>query len=496
MRQLCLLVVVCVGLVGAAELSPDYGAIAFRYDDNQTVEIWNKICAVFEKYQAPLCASWITDRIVDDQSFRELGAKMVAAGHEIMDHTPVHNPFVVSITHEDQLGDAKVHHKDEKSICLDYTFGKQYLGESFTVQVKTNAFDIPESLAKRNYILVEEKASGKLYWLRTNPKLPGKLVMLDFWAHGGLDFGERELTLQCVNPRAVDVAPENIRFLVRCSKRNFEAMGLPVPQCWIQPGGPMLALMAEQLQAALEAENYVSAATYGAGPKFTCNPSWQLERYRMQWGDIHPERETVAKMKTLIADGLAKRRVFISGSHLRGNNYPGGWPKFLEAHDELLAWLKENHIPVVTQAVLAKAFYSSCLQISGNLLPDLDRDIDGNGRPDGWEPAKGTSIQDGTIQFQQDGVVFSINNLGGATPGEWTLTCKHDLPKGATLQLQIIPLAVRNPSGKSITISMNQDNPVDFTLPPKTQQVILNCKANNLQGHTVTLKNIQILRKK
>ncbi len=496
------LAMVFAGVVGAAELTPDFGAVAFRFDDNQTIKKWTEMCAVFEKHHVPLCASWNTDKILNDKDYQQLAKKMVAGGHEVMDHTPVHNPFVVNISHLDQVEDAKVHHKDENNIYLDYKFLPNPKGKPFAMKVKKNVGESTGDIGPGGYILAQNLEDKKLYWLVSNAKTPNVYRIEDFWAKDGVDLGEKEYQFQRVETRkGFDFYPENIRFIVRCAKRNFEALGLPSPQCWIQPGGAIVFLSAEQLQSSLEAEGYISAGTYsvnasGKAPKFTCNPSWQLERYRMQWGDIHMEKDSVETAKTLIADGIARRRVMIAASHMIVRNYAGGWQKFLEAHDELLGWMKENQIPIVTQSALAKAFYSNCLQISGNLLPDLKRDLDGNGRPDGWAPAKETSIQDGAIQFKNDGNVFSIPNLGGATSGEWTLTCEHNLPKGASLVLSIVPMAVSAKSGDTIHLSLAKDLPASFTLPPKTQQVTITCKANNLQGNTVTLKNLQILRKK
>ncbi len=493
MKSTMLLAFLCGGIAFAAELSPHVGAVSFRYDDNQNIRKWTDMCEVFEKYGFPLTASWVTEALVDDQGYKELGAKMVAKGHEIMDHTPMHNPFVVNISHSDQLQDAKVHHKDDKCIYLDYIFKKEYTGEPFTVKVQKNTFDCPEQLEKRDYILLAT-SDDKLCWAQRLRKTPDKFQLLDFWARNTIDFGEQEVTFQIVATRkGFDVYPENVRFIARCAKRNFEKMGLPVPKCWIQPGGAVLALSAEQLQKSLEAEGYVSAATYsGKGFKFTCTANWQLERYRMQWGDIHPETETVEQMKTAIADGIAKRRVIISGSHMKAAKGAEGWAKFLKLHDELLAWIKEKRIPVVTQAVLSETFYRDGQQISGNLLPDLARDLDENGRPDGWELASGTSIQDGEISFSQDNAVFTIKNLGGATAGKWTISCDAKLPAGGKVLLGITPMAVTTPTGKTFHVNLN--SPTEIVLPDGTQQVTIICKASNLKGQPAVIRNLQILR--
>ena len=87
--------------------------------------------------------------------------------------------------------------------------------------------------------------------------------------------------------------------------------------------------------------------------------------------------------------------------------------------DGSVEWLKEKQIPVRTMSEWAERLYPESPDFSGNIMPRLDRDLDGNSVPDGYRLSRGTLARNGVLFLPSgSGEVFSITELGGLRRGE------------------------------------------------------------------------------
>ncbi|MBR0459311.1 MAG: hypothetical protein IJJ26_08740, partial [Victivallales bacterium] len=437
MKKLGLLALLATFSLTTLAQDANYGAIAFRFDDNQPLSKWKEMAEVFQKHDAVFSMSLNTDAIRHDKKYIQEICRLQSLGMEVMDHTPPHHPFNMSAEHLDIAKDAKIHHQTENRLYLDYLYKPVTPNKTLSITVEDNQLSIPPELVKRSQVLVD--IGGELFWLQQD-KDKQHFQIFSFWNENNVDLkGKKKLDI-IVREKGKDCHPypENFRFLMRIAQRNFREMGFQPPKSWIHPGGRMVTFMAEDLADLLAEGGYISAATgWCPWQKFTCTPNWKLERYRMNWYDFSLERKNVAEAKALLASCFAKRRLIIVESHMQGHIVPGGWSEYLKRHDELLAWLRQNHVPILTQAQMSETFYRDGMHITGNLLPKLDRDIDEDGQPDGWAPGKDVTFSQNAIRFSQNGNVFQIAGLGGATEGKWHLSAKLDLPANATVTFTV-----------------------------------------------------------
>ncbi|MEI8352015.1 MAG: hypothetical protein WCG36_06865 [bacterium] len=161
--------------------------------------------------------------------------------------------------------------------------------------------------------------------------------------------------------------------------------------------------------------------------------------YAMQWGDVGDDVGPCVELPALknrIANLLALNKVVIVGSHVCGS------PAYFEKMDGLLAWLKAKNIPVKSHAEWADILYRSGKRLTGNIFPSLDRDLDEDGKPDGYElanaapeasPAEAKLPEKHMLTTHKPGVMFRIQGLGSLPHGQTEISFWCSGPAGTDI---------------------------------------------------------------
>ena len=428
------------GLVTCGLLAADTGfvkkegGIGFRYDDNRTVKMWKEVSDIFDKYGFPLMYA-VNCR--DDQSLsadqqvflRELAKR----GHEIMDHTALHRVFVFSAPDAaEYAGEPWVDHIKGQFVYVKYIFRQdvpvRYAAEKIKVDFAGNKVTLPEEMHKKFQGSKLLKYQGKAYQVAPDRKNKGVFLVKSFWGEP-VDMGNvRGADVETADKNySFSVPQEAMKVMGKIVLKRFEAMGLPRPTAWIQPGSPEAIIQADDVRKGLKDLGYTCAATYqDAALKVFCETDPERCAYAMMWGQLHVgwPQEPVDFLKTQIADGYARHQVLFASSHMTDHKLPGGWPEFLRKHDELLAWCREKKIPVRTQSRWAELLYYSKTDPAQNIFPAWTVDLDGNQRPDGYKfLGQGVTINAaGELTAPNSGDVFEIIRLGGVEKGKNTLS--------------------------------------------------------------------------
>ncbi len=188
---------------------------------------------------------------------------------------------------------------------------------------------------------------------------------------------------------------------------------------------------------------------------------------------------------------MAINKVVIVGSHVLGD--PKTWPAYFEKMDALLAWLQEKNIPVKSHAEWSDILYRSGKQLTGNIFPAMDRDLDGDGKPDGYElvnaapsatPSDASLPEKQMLTANKPGVMFRVQALGGLPDGEAELSCWLSGPLDTTVNVMVHgvgPVSFKLKEGWNqytapITVPANVATArVDFNWASKQEGVVSVC---------------------
>lgn len=398
-------------------------AVAFRFDDNHNVERWETLAGVFRKHNTRFSFSIIP--MLGDEKNPEWCKKICqleSEGFEVMDHTPQHTTITVRLPQDDPrlktLKDASfVDHINGTKVCLKYSIGSSIFSKPFTVRIfDKNKITSESKLLRRMNLEID----GKHYYLKSSDK-KDTFILFSIWDENNVNLPDGEKTVRRVIKENVVLADGAYDFLIQCSQEGFRKIGLKkMPKVWIQPGGYYPHLGIEKLSAALRKYNYVSASCQqNVSTKGFGDPGIADRRFSMCWGDFNLARLQLQPQKTRIADALACRRTAIGSSHITPA-LRGQLKEYVGMYDQLLGWLKENNIKVMTQSELADYLASAKIDPAENIMPSLANDIDGNNRPDGYILNKSTQWQkaDHAVALKGKGALLKLNGLCGLPRGK------------------------------------------------------------------------------
>ena len=425
----------------AAEV-PKEGGLCFRFDDNKTVRQWTRLAEVFNRYGIPFSAAFNTQGITGKPEYKTLLKNLEAAGHELLDHTPDHRVYAIQARSGEELAryrkEPGVHHADEKTrwVYLNYIPDLEHPGNRpFCATVRGNELTDVSTEDLRflhRAAMVYVPQAGEVFGVMPD-KTTGVLKLVSFWGEDNVNLPEmKNMELLRMGRYAVSPTDDGLRFLARESAANFRKMGLKAPTGWAQPGGWDPPVGTGELARIYGGEfGYIAADSQtGAWPWWCCfdDPEPFSRRFQMVANGETLEKDSVARMKTLIADLTAKHRVMIMLSHMAVYRIPGGFRNFLKRHDELLKWIHEKKIPVRTVSGWSRVLYGERERAPQvNIMPSLTRDLDENGRPDGYVLNNGTTAKNGVLLFPgRDGRVFTVSGLAGLEKEEnrFRFSCK------------------------------------------------------------------------
>lgn len=502
-----LLPVLFFGEMQAEEILPARAGVCFRFDDNQPPAQWREMGALFESYGYRMCLSLISQNLNAPESrstLRELAKK----GHLMLDHLPSHAVYQISARSPEEFRQFAAlpitDHADpgRKTVYFKYEVNTGHPKNlSFSGAIRDGILcDYPPEMQNRlaftRKILVPE--TGAVYGIRIQN---GKKTLYSFWGEK-IDIPDQKKgrLILLANNEAIQPPDALLRFLAECSRRNFSAIGLPPPHSWIQPGGWECFVTPEKIAAVYGKEfGYVSGSCVPGAPTNTIggfrDPKPDLLRFNMRADSTAPDNgKTLEEMKLQIAESIAKHRVIILISHMSIRRVKGGWKTYLSVYEELLKWLKTNDIPVATQEQWAEVLYSRKAGPEGNIMPSLKTDLNGDGKPDGYELRKGTSVdlKTGTATISPGGML-SLSDLAGVVKGEntFSLTARGDA--GILLGVEIIFHLRNNLTSKvQKQFRLQSDKWETFTLPifVPTETAVLNCRISATEsGQPVEVRN-------
>jgi len=451
LQSTLLLAGMLAGINAAAEFAkppaPTMGGICFRMDDNQNPQKWSDVNAVFNRHSLKFGAS-LNIRVMNPAVFKTMKT-MDKDGQEIMDHTPMHNitkfRFGPGKSAKDYEENPGVDHIAGNTVFLRFTLPSPKASDparkvrldkdKLTLAGNPDARTQKELRSAKIVYLPDRKKTYELHRART----PGEFTLRSLWGEKNVAESPRETDAYFLGDRALSMVPEALELLGRNALELYAAAGCRRPYTWIQPGGGVCnvdaALVRETLGKRL---GYKSAATYIHQSKKVFNeynPDGNCA-YAMMWGDFDESRHPLDWNQTRIADLVALHHVAIGHSHMHPKD---GWENYMKRLDGLLAWCVAENIPVKTQSQWADLLYSPEKRIipSGNVFPALNIDRDHNGRPDGYQPARGRwDLKTPAIVAKSQGKIFSVENLGGLVKGRNTLAFSVQV-EGSSCRLEV-----------------------------------------------------------
>lgn len=457
--------------------TPKTGGIAFRFDDNQPIERWQKMAAVFEKHGFRFCMAINALGASGKTGYPEQLAKMAKNGYEVMDHTPEHTVIKLTMPSreaaESLAKEEYVHHVSGNTVYFKFLFDKNHSScRPWTIAVDGKKVTVTEGKWDRSdvsrYVVFPD---GTIYLFAMHGSQP---VLLN-------QFGEDKVNLPKTEGVKVVIASRNAfriddRALAEVAKRSrdlFQKMNLPAPRTFVTPGGWGLYPSVEQVACV-----YGKQFGYAAGDVF--DPNWSstysgrpFHRFSMSpfWNSL--ENLDVEKEKRVFADLLAKNYVIPVISHMWLHNLNNDFDKLLQRYDEFLAWVKAKQIPVRNMAEWADLLYDGKSDPAWNIFPSLTRDLNEDGRPDGYNDiGKEATLKNGELSGK--GILFYINSLSGFTPGKNTLSLEGKPVNGKKAKLVMVFHLCdgnsKNPR-KNVTVSIPFQESGEFKQYEKTVEI-------------------------
>lgn len=440
---------------------PVRGGVTFRTDDNGSAEYWKARAAAFAPHGIPFTAAVNLVNAESSQAHIDTFRSLQAAGHELADHSPSHSTIWIRFWKPEDIEWARSHpgvdHWNDKIALLKYRLLPTPADRPVLrakVSGKELIFADPAAAGKvfRDVFYVRFPETGEVFATATRSPANGRFKLLSPWEEDTVDLGERDdVAVQLVLNYELQPTTEAIDLLAESVRRVFDRHGLRRPVSFVSPGNPP-RLTREVAKATYgDKFGYRTAAIYPRSVERVFNepdPDGDAA-FAMQWGDIADEKISLEDLKTRTANLLAQNKVVIIGSHTLKT--PAEWEPYFQKLGAFAQWLRETGIPVKSQAEWADALYRPVKPLEGNVFPSLERDLDGNGQPDGFESGPGvqweTLPDDAPAEAGRRGAVIPkagqrlrVRALGGLPKGKarWSLWCHGQ--KGMKLDLRALKI--------------------------------------------------------
>lgn len=417
-------------LLQAEESVPKRAGVAFRFDDNKPLKHWKEMGDLFEKHGCRMSLALISHRLKGKET-QEVLQSLAAKGHSMMDHTPDHAIYKIRARTEQEFNEYTrqpiVDHADPKNrtvyfkyeLNLDHPGNRKFQGAIRKGELVEYPADMKQQLRYTGKIL--DQSTGKVYGIRIQN---GKKMLYSFWGEKIIIPDRKGKFVLLAHNVAIQPPKELLRFMAEMSRKNFLAFGLPPPRVWIQPGGWECFISWDRIADVYGKEfGYLSGDAVPGSSRLRRNvfndPDPVRGRFTMTPDFTGPDDgQDFPSMKRNIANSVARNQTVVFISHMWMHRVKGGWEAYIKGYDDLLLWLKKNNIPVRTQEEWAEIIYSKKPQSNTNILPLLNRDIDEDGNPDGYELIKGTSadLKTGIVTIPSGGKL-RISDLGGVEKG-------------------------------------------------------------------------------
>ncbi len=301
-----------------------------------------------------------------------------------------------------------------------------------------------------------------------------------------------------LDPTALPVLAERTRLLYR----RYLKDSIHYPKVLAQPGGSLCISHVDGYKY-LKEVGYTACAYDGDGngPDEVVTKTYNVPQNR--YGNFNIKRSDwgadFTNIKNLIANNMAKHIVFSILFHYQNI------PDLLSSTDDLLNWCKINDVPLLPISQWMTNLFGSTPNPTINVFPDISKDLDGDGIGDGYEAFyknESTLVKDPSapggyyITRSQIGSFFEIRGLGGIEKGGniVSFSAKGDL--GAELQVQVTSNGQR--TDKSIIL----DSPdwkgyqLTFDIPQSSilSDITILLKNPKSQTYSIAISNWQLYK--
>ncbi len=417
------------------------GGIAFRVDDHQTASKWRDFNNIFKKYGYHYSLGIDIQRVTFDTASYNALMEVVAAGNELMDHTPYGTTCYLWVYNlKDTMNfynHPAIDHINKNRICLKYdsVLTGSVTGEGLVDLIGSKLISRDAGEFKNMYspayysniYLPSKNLLCAWYNLENKNQLdPDTLSLRSYWQetfNNDTALGIPHHRLSGYDIKMTDAA-QNL--LCERALYLYDSLGFPRPYTWVQPGGSFTQFSASEVKAKMgQKYGYTAAATYVA-PSFKMYnevDTLKIKRYALQNPDFSDESNYFQAMINTIADNSARHLNSFTLGHFV--NPVGGWDAYLGRIDSLLAWCKANQVPVRTVNQWASIMFDSVPNPFANAIPELYRDLNKNNLPDGYAAPFGTfDSTDGVAKSKgrcitrtSSGSYFGVNIMGGVEKG-------------------------------------------------------------------------------
>ena len=408
--------IIALSLLAAGLIAQD--AAAFRFDDNQPPERWDALREVFKKHNARFSIALnLANALKNGEKYHQKLRQLEEEGYEVMDHTPSHAALIFRSSDKTLIAKYAnapfVDHATGNTLYFKFIPRLEKERGKLLVNLANGSEITPanEKTKLKSYTFV--KCRDKYYFIIRN-NMTEKFQLVSVWEEKNVNLPDTMNMELRIYPNWGIPAPGSIEFLVQQTRSAAAKIGLKKnPLVWIQPGGAQIFFSADDLGPILKKAGYVSASTFpNPSLKGFMDPHFERNAYAMRWGPFTLENMKLEPAKRQIADCIATHRAAIGSSHIMpARKGKAEMMKYARLHDELLSWLEENNIKVLTQSELANHLKTFKFNTKENIFPSLARDINGDGIPDGYVPSKNVNITNGEASFQKRGRVLYIPSL-------------------------------------------------------------------------------------
>lgn len=457
------------------------GGVAFRIDDHQLPYKWHDFDSIFNKYGYKFSLGLDAQRIVPDvPAYNELH-NVAAHGHEFMDHT-AYGTTAYSWVHtlKDTMyfyGKKGVDHIATNRICFkvdsvftgtDTNEGTLNLYGNTVISTKNGEFsNIYGNPYFSNFYFPSKKMVVTWYNLQNkNSNDPDTAQFRSYWQETITLDTVLNMPYHKITGYDIKMNSDAIKLMIERSLYLYDSLQLPRPRTWIQPGGQFAQFNQTEVKKYMaDMYGYNAAATYVQTSLKMYNEvdSMKTKRFAVQNPDFSEESNSFQAMIKTISDNSARHLHSFALSHFLVQT--NVWSAYLSRVDSLLAWCRDNNIPVRTINQWASIMFDSIPNPFANAIPEFYKDLNKDGTPDGlaapfgnFDTTDGVARSKGiSISRTNSGSFFAINLLGGFEKGWNRLSAYTKGKPGDSIRVAIslneIPF-----SAKYYNLAANTDN--------------------------------------
>jgi hypothetical protein len=304
-----------------------------------------------------------------------------------------------------------------------------------------------------------------------------------------------------LDPSAIPVLAERTRL----NYRRYLNDSIHYPKNLAQPGGGNDGMCISKTDGYLflKQAGYTSAAYDGNESITAIDKTYNIsEKLYHPAFNIKREDEGILTFPNLtfkVAEAMAKHQVLSVLFHYQ--DITG----FYTVTDQLLKWCKDNDVPICTLSQWVTNLYESSPDPTTNVFPDITKDRDGDGKPDGYLPFDANVIINkndtgapggASLTRSSLGNYFQISKLGGIEKGKNIVTFSAKGQINASVRI----LAQVNGTGQTycdtivnLTSAGWKTYSTTITVPDNANQTDISLALSNLNtGNTVSISNWQL----